>query len=291
MAISFAHQFGEFLGKFFEQAMKKPVQRTAKQYGLYFDSYGYRKTRNKEKLTWEDIHGSHHDLDYVIEDGGTEDTVGTPVAFIELAWRRYTKHSKNKVQEIEAAIDPIYEKYRIEDPFKGVILCGDFTQNSLTQLHDDRFHVLHISYSSLVEAFKKYGVDIYYDENTTEEWLASKMEELNNLEQNGGETLANIAKQLILDNKPDIDKFLKELSLHFGRRIKNIRILPLHGVECDLSDIGKAIAFIDGYHETNSQPMPLKGFILWVKYNNGDEVRGDFKTKESAIDFLSQLKR
>ena len=45
--------------------------------------------------------GNVHDLDYVFEQGGTEATIGQPKAFIEIAWRRYTKHSRNKAQEIQ----------------------------------------------------------------------------------------------------------------------------------------------------------------------------------------------
>jgi hypothetical protein len=58
-------------------------------------------------VTWQDGYGNKHDLDYVLERGGDEERLGVPAAFIESAWRRYTKHSKNKVQEIEAAVMPV----------------------------------------------------------------------------------------------------------------------------------------------------------------------------------------
>jgi len=34
--------------------------------------------------------------------GGTEGTLGVPIAFIESAWRRYTRHSNNKVSHSTA---------------------------------------------------------------------------------------------------------------------------------------------------------------------------------------------
>lgn len=289
MAVSYAHQFGEFIGTFFESMMKTPVKRIAEKYGMYFDSYGYREARGKDKLTWEDIHGSHHDLDYVIEEGGTEYTIGAPVAFIELAWRRYTKHSKNKVQEIEAAINPLYEKYRLKDPFKGAILSGDFTQNSLDQLIGDRFHVLYIPYSSLVDAFKRYGIDIYYDENTKEEWFASVINQLKDIQFSNNVVLENVSKKIIKDNRKSIDSFLDDLSNHFSRKIKAVRILPLHGIEREVVDVHIAIRFIENYSEAIHQSEPLKEFILWVVYDTGDEIKGEFTSKEAAISFLSRF--
>lgn len=290
MATSYAHKFGEFIGSFFESTMKQSVKDIAQKYGMYFDSYGYRKARGKEKVTWKDAHGSRHDMDYVIEDGGTEEIIGTPVAFIELAWRRYTKHSKNKVQEIETAVNALYDRFRFEAPFKGVILSGDFTKNSLEQLRNDNYHVLYIPYSELIGAFKSGGIDIYYDESTPESWFATVVNQLEDFKKSGNGILDKISKKLISDNKNTIDAFLTELSQYFDRKIKSIRILPLHGVERNWPDVGNAISFIEGYPKLNNLAEPLRGFILWVIYNNGDEVKGEFKTKDAAISFLTRLK-
>jgi len=106
MAKSQSHTLGEFIGAFFEDLMKKPIRDFANKNGLFFDTVGPRKARGGSKLTWTDVHGSKHDLDFVLEKGGTEEIIGEPVAFIELAWRRYTKHSKNKAQEISGTSMP-----------------------------------------------------------------------------------------------------------------------------------------------------------------------------------------
>ena len=174
MATSQSHTLGEFIGAFFEDLMKKPVREFAHKHGLYFDTVGERKARGGKKLTWTDVHGSKHDLDFVLERGGTEDVIGEPVAFIELAWRRYTKHSKNKAQEIAGAVNPICEKYRLSKPFKGAILSGQFTENSLTQLKSDDFHVLYIPFEKLVQAFSIHGLDIDFDEDSKEADLKKK---------------------------------------------------------------------------------------------------------------------
>ena len=86
-----------------------------------------------------------HDLDFVLERGGTPDKIGMPVAFIETAWRRYTKHSRNKAQEIQGALEPLAETYRHLAPFKGAVLAGVFTEGALTQLRSLGFTVLYFS--------------------------------------------------------------------------------------------------------------------------------------------------
>lgn len=75
----------------------------ATEHNLYLDYQKERAARKgkgnnragKEplkKVTWEDKYGNVHDLDYVLESGGTEEVIGSPRAFIEAAWRRSTRH-------------------------------------------------------------------------------------------------------------------------------------------------------------------------------------------------------
>jgi hypothetical protein len=64
----------------------------AKEHALYLDFRRPCAARGGQgRVTWQDGYGNKHDLDYVLERGGTENTLGIPVAFIESAWRRYTK--------------------------------------------------------------------------------------------------------------------------------------------------------------------------------------------------------
>src|SRR4051812_3392692 len=104
MALSPAHQFGQMIGDALEAAMQPILQSFADKYGLFLDKKGARLARNGNRLTWTDGKGNKHDLDFVLERAATTAKQGIPVAFIEIAWRRYTKHSKNKAQEIQGAI-------------------------------------------------------------------------------------------------------------------------------------------------------------------------------------------
>ena len=245
MATSQAHKLGEFIGDFFEDLMKKPIRDFAEKNHLYFDTAGNREAREGKKVTWTDIHGSKHDLDFVLEKGGTESIIGDPVAFIELAWRRYTRHSKNKAQEIAGAVDPICEKYRLIKPFKGAILSGQFTENSLNQLRNDDFHILYIPFSTMVAAFKKYGLDIDFDEGTKEAEFRVKYATV--AKKTNRPILEQIRQEIFYRCAPEINQFIAELGASFSRKISSICILPLHGTRVEVENIKSAIDFINDY--------------------------------------------
>ena len=77
MAISQSHKLGELIGNFFEEAMQEPIKKFAKEANLYFDTIGPRQARDGQKVTWEDIDGNKHDLDYVLEKNGSGAHRGT----------------------------------------------------------------------------------------------------------------------------------------------------------------------------------------------------------------------
>jgi len=140
MATSPAHKFGQIIGDLLEEIITPQLHEFCIRRNLYLDKKGDRGTaRDGKKVSWEDKFGNHHDLDFVIEKGGTANARGRPIAFIEAAWRRYTKHSRNKAQEIQGAILPIAEKYEWDKPFLGAILAGVFTKGSLTQMRSSGF--------------------------------------------------------------------------------------------------------------------------------------------------------
>jgi hypothetical protein len=117
MAESLAHKFGQIIGDLLELALVPQLEKFAKKHKLYLDKKGARKGRKGKKVAWTDANNNKHDLDFVLERGGTDNQVGIPVAFIESAWRRYTKHSRNKAQEIQSAILPLAGKYQSSAPF------------------------------------------------------------------------------------------------------------------------------------------------------------------------------
>lgn len=175
MAQSPAHKFGQVIGDVLEAAIVPLLAAFARTYGLYLDRKGPRPCRRGRKCTWVDLNGNAHDLDFVLERGGTPQALGTPVAFIETAWRRYTKHSRNKVQEIQGAIEPLAETHHGVRPFKGAILAGVFTGAAIAQLQSLGFSVVYIPYDSVVTVFRRFGIDAAFDENTPDREVETKI--------------------------------------------------------------------------------------------------------------------
>ena len=144
MAESPAHRFGQVIGELLESVVLPQLELFCGKQSLYLDHQKKdRPARAGKKVAWKDQFGNTHDLDFVIERDGTDQKIGSPLAFIESAWRRYTKHSRNKAQEIQGAILPLAEKYRWNNPFLGTVLAGVFTEGSLDQLRSLGFNVLH----------------------------------------------------------------------------------------------------------------------------------------------------
>lgn len=181
MAESFSHKWGQIIGNLIQEFIRERLQELANQHSLYLDYQRKRKARSGKKVSWQDKYGNSHDLDYVLERGGTEAICGLPTAFIETAWRRYTKHSRNKVQEIEGALIPLADTYSHLHPFLGTILAGVFTQGSLNQLASKGFQILYLKYDSIMNAFASVGVDASFNESTSEAEFQAKINQWNNL--------------------------------------------------------------------------------------------------------------
>lgn len=281
MAESNSHRFGQIIGDLLELAIEPRLRRFAKENNLFLDKKGERIARSGKKLTWIDIKNNKHDLDFVLERGGTEEKLGVPVAFIESAWRRYTKHSRNKAQEIQGAILPLLEKYSHVSPYAGVVLAGVFTEGSLTQLRSQGFGVLYFPYESVIESFSRHGIDASFDEDTTEDELKSKVKAV---EQFGD--LTPIAMELIRINGTEADLFFTELAGIVARHIESIVIWPLHGSSSKISTIEEAIQFLKTYTE-DQDLHPFVKYEIFIRYNTGTVINGVFVTKSEAIDFLN----
>jgi hypothetical protein len=177
MAVSYAHRWGQVIGNLFQESLRERLQEVADKHpGLYLDFQGDRPARTGKKVTWQDRNGNSHDLDYVLERGGTDEVRGLPAAFIETAWRRYTKHSRNKAQEIQGAVLALAETYSHLRPFLGIVLAGVFTQGSLDQLRSCGFSVAYIPYDAIVRAFASVRIDASFDEDTQEDDLRKKVQ-------------------------------------------------------------------------------------------------------------------
>lgn len=282
MAKSPAHKWGQIIGDFLEITFEKELAKFARKHKLYLDQKGERKARKGKKVSWIDSFGNAHDLDFVLERNGTNSKVGSPVAFIESAWRRYTKHSRNKAQEIQGAILPLVATHRNYAPFMGVVLGGVFTQGAITQLKSLGFDVLYFSYDTIVKAFSKFGIDASFEENTP---IAEFDKKILQWEQFGEKD--KLAKHLLRLNKEQVTSFFEDLERCVSRYIILIQVIALHGNSQKLDSIQKAIEFIESYSSPSSGKLLLIKYEITIKYNNGDKVEGTFNGKEDTLEFLN----
>lgn len=286
MGVSPSHKFGQIIGDLLEQVLYGPLKTIADKYGLYLDYKHPRPVRSgKRKVSWTDRQGNCHDLDYVLEKDGSDTVQGRPKAFIETAWRRYTKHSRNKAQEIQGAVCPLAETYRDCNPFLGAVLAGVFTENSLQQLRSHGFAIVYIPYQSIVDAFARANIDASSHEGTPDEEFRAKVDAYAALSKRRRQ---RIRDYLLTAHSKELDGFLKSLEGMLERKVVKSLIATLHGKTREVASVSEAVAFIRGYDES----LAVSGFVryeLHVKYNNGDKIEGEFQDKQRAISFLECL--
>lgn len=287
MAKSDAHRLGQYIGIMLEKAVQPKLESIiGSEYFLDSVSTNRSVRGNRKKVSWRDAQGNSHDLDFVIEKGGTDTTIGQPKAFIECAWRRYTKHSKNKAQEIQGAIQPLALTYISENPFLGAILAGEFTSNSITQLKSHGFKVLFIPYFQIVEAYSKIGIDISFYENTNDIELENKANAVSQLNTNQINQVIQHLYDLI---KIPLDEFLEDLSMALDRKIKNIIIQPLYGTSFSFTDVASAQNYLNSL-DLSIVPIDLNlhKIFIYVEYSNGDNFKGEVGNILDGLNFLSK---
>jgi hypothetical protein len=283
MAESPAHQFGQYLGNVLEALFLPELTDFCASRNLYVDCHGERAgVRSGKKVTWEDNYGNKHDLDFVIEKNGSTTMRGRPLAFIEAAWRRYTKHSKNKAQEIQGAVLPIAEKYAWDKPFLGAILAGEFTGNSLTQLRSLDFNVVYIAYSDIVQTYLKNGINIAFDEETPDHHFTRA---LASIAAAGDKFQEKIIADLRASNRAQLDAFLGNLKKKLLRHVDKIFVVPLFGKEYQFSNIEEVIEFIKDNSPLNTDGT-FRCYEIIVRYSNGDKLEASFADKAEAERFL-----
>jgi hypothetical protein len=284
MAESPAHKFGQVIGGLIESVVMPPLEQFCEKQGLYLDSQKKnRPARRGRKVSWQDSYGNFHDLDFVIERNGSDYEIGQPVAFIEAAWRRYTKHSRNKAQEIQGAILPLAEKYRWNNPFLGAVLAGEFTNGSLEQLRSQGFQVLYFPYETLVTSFASKGIDIRFDESTPDDDFRRCAEQIANA---SDEVMQQIKEQLIQVNSIQIAQFYAALDARLGRSIQRVLVIPLYGRANEFTSIVDALEFLDR-HAIYEGSGEFRKYEILVEFSNGDKVDAFFNTKQKVREFLS----
>ena len=290
MAQSPSHKFGQSLGKILEDIvlddiLKPRLQQFVQTKNYYLDWQRSRPARRGKKVTWQDKYGNNHDLDFVIEINGTDNQTGRPVAFIESAWRRYTKHSKNKAQEIQGAILPIIELHHLSAPFYGVVLAGDFTKPALDQLRNNGFVVIYVPYKDVIAAFREIDFNIEFNEKTLDESYTSASEKLANLTISDKKKLR---QALIRVSEQEVNQFMNTLRNCLERSIARITLIPLFGTKYEFESISDALSGLRTL-DINKSNGEFQKFEIIIDYTNHDTIRATFQAEDLLKDFLEKL--
>ena len=288
MAESPAHRFGQVIGELLESVVRPQLEHFCHSQGLYLD-HQKRDTQARagKKVSWMDQYGNTHDLDFVIERDGTDQQIGRPLAFIETAWRRYTKHSRNKAQEIQGAILPLAEKYRWNNPFLGTVLAGVFTEGSLEQLRSLGFNVLYFPYDSIVAAFQSEGIDIAFNEETSDRLFKQTTKQI---EKVSSDVMTRIRAHLIKANQTEINAFFDALNKRLGRHVIRVVVIPLYGRVNEFVTIEDAIRFLDR-HMLYEGSGDFRKYEIRIEFSNGDKVEAFIEAKEKVKEFLDFVAR
>jgi hypothetical protein len=286
------HKLGQMVGDFFQRfvdtILAARLERLATEQNLYLDRQGLRPAvrGNLKKVCWKDNQGNNHDLDFVLERGASAEKQGRPVAFIEAAWRRYTKQTRNKVNEIEGALLPLRESHRT-CRFCGVIAAGKWSQPGLEQFRSHGIEVLHISYEDLIAAFQIKGVNLDYAEKATP---AVKRDLVKALERLSAQDMTEIAVALEEAVAEDLKNFLITLEASVTTEITQILIGGLFGRRTEASTINEAIDWIERFDVSEMSSLRFENFEVLLRFKDGREIVGrSFPNKQAAIAFLEQF--
>lgn len=284
-ATSAGHKLGQLVGNFFEDFFSETFSAFARQRKLYCDRKGPRPAvrGERQKVTWLDGDGNPHDLDYVLEIGGSEAKQGKPIAFIELAWRRYTKHSRNKSGEIEGSLLHLRNTYP-SCRFVGAILAGEYSEGGLRQLKSHHIAVLYIPFAKIAAAFRTKGVNLVYPEDAPDEIKRQVMTKWESLT---ATDLRSIKLALRRAVKDDLKEFLDTLEAAISREVVSVRILSLYGEEMLCQSVAEGLELLGRYDFSSDRSRVHYKFEIDVRFKNGSKVEGAFITKAEAVEFLS----
>ena len=246
MALAPGHLIGQIIGNVLEEALRPFLQEIADRHDLYLDLQRPRPgVRTGSKVSWTDDLGNVHDLDFVLERGGSHVKQGVPAAFIESAWRRYTKHSRAKAQEIQGAVLPVVQKWSEVGPVPAAVVAGEWSAPSLTQLRTSGFLVSHLNFAATVAAFAASDIDIRGSgEGTSDDFWQQQIDTFMALT---GAQRTELSERLRNDNYAELATFAEELERRVVRQVASIVLLPLHGRAIAYQTVEAAIAGVQSY--------------------------------------------
>lgn len=126
MAESAAHKWGQIIGDLLQHSLWEELQKVANRHQLYLDYQRNRPARKGSRVSWQDRYGNSHDLDYVLERGGTDTTIGFHISYDDIM-------SAFASVGIDARFDERTAERRFREKIKQ---CQALTPTQLTKLKE-----------------------------------------------------------------------------------------------------------------------------------------------------------
>lgn len=165
---SAGHQLGQIVGNWYEQHIALPIiESVAERLDLYCDSRFKSRSCRGEKIIWTDVDANEVDYDFVLELEGSTDHRGLPVAFFETAWRRGSRHSKDKARDDSGKLVGMRDAYPTARHL-GMVVAGEFTQPAQTLVRSRGIDLFYISKDRIVDAWQENGIQIDYPDSESE---------------------------------------------------------------------------------------------------------------------------
>ena len=286
---SAGHRLGQIVGDWWETKVIFPLLvEVATSLGLFIDGRGVHRTCRTGKIQWCDVEGNFVDYDYVLELGGTINTKGIPVAFLESFWRRGARHSKDKARDDTNKLLPMRDTYPTAR-FLAIAACGEFTEPAKEYVRSRNVELFFVSKEKIIEAFRSIGAEIDYPDSLPEE---KKMEMVRAVELQLTEKLETLAAANLrnIAGPSAFSSFKQRIYGALTATPQEIRIFSI--ARCGpvvFESIQTAAVFLSKENPDFPDAGEINQYEYEVSFSDGSEFSRTLTTVEEVREVNSQL--
>lgn len=285
---SAGHKLGQLIGDWFEEYFVLPLlTQVGSRLSLFLDNRFIERPARGDKIVWEDNEGNSVDYDFVLELNGRTDQLGIPVAFVECAWRRGARHSKDKARDDSGKLLPMRASYPTAR-FLGMVVAGDFTEPSRELVSSRGIDLFYVSKDKVVQAFQQAGLTVDYPDNAPEAdkaRLASAFERRFTREKH-----PEVARRLIeLLGQPTVTSYVDRVRAKLSALPQEIRLVLRHeSTPLVFQSLDEVSAFLE--NPTFTMNTPRETYLYQVTYTDGSEFEETIFTLDKLKELHGELR-
>jgi len=266
---SAGHKLGQLIGDWFEAFFVLPLlTEVSAKLHLFLDNRFIERPVRGDKIVWADNEGNSVDYDFVLEVGGTSERLGIPVAFVECAWRRGARHSKDKARDDSGKLLPLRGTYPTAR-FLGMVVAGDFTEPARELVRSRGIDLFYVSKDKVVEAFARSGFAVDYPDDAPEPDKARLAAAFEKRFAHGKPS--EVARNLIeLLGEPAVTSYVDRVRGQLSALPQEIRLVLRHeSTPLIFKTLDEVSAFLE--NPTFKMNTPRETYLYQVTYTDGSE--------------------